>query len=153
MLTAWRIVKKQHAARAFDGEGARLFGGRWSSPGVPVVYVSSTRALAALELAVHLDRSALLASFVLIPCEFDETLVAKLDAAALPKQWRRYPPLPELAAIGDGWVKQAQSAVLSVPSAIISDETNYLLNPAHPDFSRIRVGKALAFEFDQRLIK
>lgn len=118
-----------------------------------MVYVASTRALAALEMAVHLDRATLLASFVLIPCEFDERLATTIDRRALPAQWRRNPPPPELAAIGDAWVKHAQSAVLAVPSAIIEDETNFLLNPAHPDFSAIRVGDPQAFEFDARLIK
>jgi RES domain-containing protein len=153
LLTAWRIVKKRHAASAFDGEGARLFGGRWNSPGVAIVYVAGTRSLAVLEMAVHLDRSTLLASFVLIPCEFDDRLVRAVDRKALPAQWRLEPPIPALAAIGDTWVKQAQSAVLAVPSAIIEEETNFLLNPAHPDFLQIRIGHPQTFEFDQRLIK
>lgn len=153
MVTAWRIVKKQRAARAFDGEGARLFGGRWNSPGVAMVYVASTRALAVLELAVHLDRSTLLASFVLIPCKFAERLVTRLDRAVLPSHWRRNPAPPELASIGDAWIKQAQSVVLAVPSAIIEEEMDYLLNPGHADFSAITVGHPEPFEFDQRMTK
>lgn len=153
MRTAWRIVKKRHASQAFDGEGARLFGGRWNSPGLSVVYVAGTRSLAVLEMAVHLDRSALLASFVLVPCDFDERLVSSVDRRALPAHWGGDPPPPELATIGDNWIKQARSAVLAVPSAIIEEETNYLLNPAHPDVSAVRIGDALDFEFDQRLIK
>lgn len=145
MLTAWRIVKKRYAAGAFDGEGARLFGGRWNSPGVSAVYVASSRSLAALEMAVHLDPSALLLSFVLIPCEFEERLVTAVDRSALPARWRRVPSPPELAAIGDAWVKQARSAVLAVPSAIIEEESNYLLNPAHPEFSQIRTGVSDTF--------
>jgi len=153
VLTAWRIVKKRYAGSAFDGEGARLFGGRWNSPGVPVVYVASTRSLAVLEMAVHLDRSTLLSSFVLIPCKFDERLVTFAAHDRLPAQWRRDPPPPELAQIADAWVKAAQSAVLVVPSAIIEEETNFLLNPAHLDFSTIRIGEPEDLEFDQRLIK
>jgi RES domain-containing protein len=153
VLTGWRIVKKRYAVNAFDGEGARLFGGRWSSPGVTVVYVASTRPLAVLEMAVHLDRSTLLASFVLLPCEFDERLLTTLDKADLPVHWRRDPAPPELAVIGNAWVTAARAAVLAVPSAIIEDETNFLLNPAHPDFSKIRIGDPQAFEFDPRLIK
>jgi RES domain-containing protein len=118
-----------------------------------VVYASSTRSLGALEMAVHLDRSTLLSSFVLIPCDFDERLVTAVTHDRLPAQWRRDPPPPELAQIGDAWVKAAQSAVLAVPSAIIEEETNFLLNPAHPDFSKIRIGEPQDFEFDQRLTK
>ena len=153
MITAWRIVKKQNAAGAFDGEGARLFGGRWNSPGVPVVYLASTRALAALEMAVHLDRWTLLASFVLIPCDFEQRLVTTIDSSALPMDWRRNPPPLALAIIGDQWVDQAHSAVLAVPSALIEEETNFLLNPRHRDFFRIRIGSPQRFEFDPRLIK
>jgi len=153
VITAWRIVKTQNAAGAFDGEGARRFGGRWNSPGVPVVYVAGTRALAVLEMAVHLDRSTVLASFVLIRCDFDERLVTAIDSSALPADWRRNPAPPELAGIGDRWVEQAHSAVLAVPSAIVEEETNYLLNPAHPDFVRIRIGSPRPFEFDRRLVK
>jgi RES domain-containing protein len=153
MITAWRIAKKQYAANAFDGEAARRFGGRWNSPGVPVVYVASTRALAALEMAVHLDRSTLLASFVLLACDVDQRLVRSVDRSVLPADWRRDPAPAELAVIGDRWVKQAQSVVLAVPSAIIEQEMNFLLNPAHPDFSLIRIGRPESFTFDQRLIK
>jgi RES domain-containing protein len=151
--TAWRIVKKRYAGSAFDGEGARLYGGRWNSPGVAVVYVASTRSLAALEMAVHLDRATLLGSFVLIPCEFDERLVTAVEPASLPAEWRANPPPSELAAIGDKWVKELRSAVLAPPSAIIDGETNFLLNPAHPDFAQIRIGSPKDFEFDRRLIK
>jgi len=153
LLTAWRIVKKRYAGSAFDGEGARLFGGRWNSPGDSVVYLASTRSLAALEMAVHLDRSTLLSSFVLIACEFDERLVTTVAQDRLPAEWRRDPPPPEPAQIGDAWAKASQSAVLAVPSAIILGETNFLLNPGHPDFSKIRIGEPEEFEFDPRLIK
>lgn len=153
MATAWRIVKKRYAGRAFDGEGARRFGGRWTSPGVRVVYAASTRSLAVLEIAVHLDRSALLASFVLIPCGFDERLVTAVSRKALPERWRRDPAPPELAAFGDAWVREMRSAVLAVPSAIVDGETNFLLNPAHRDFGRIRIGDPEDFEFDPRLVK
>jgi RES domain-containing protein len=153
LITAWRIVKKRYVDSAFDGDAAGRFGGRWNSPGTPVVYVASTRALAALEMVVHLDRATLLASFVLIPCEFDERLVTAVDRRLLPAHWRADPPPPELAAIGDGWVKQATSAVLAVPSAIIDEERNFLLNPAHANFSRIRIGEAVDFKFDERLTK
>jgi RES domain-containing protein len=138
MITAWHIVKKRNAARAFNGDGARLFGGRWNSPGIPVVYLAGTPALAVLEMAVHLDRPGLLGSFVLIPCEFDDAFVARVHPSALPREWRRSPAPAELAGIGDEWVERARSAVLAVPSAVIQQETNYLLNPRHPDFSRIR---------------
>jgi RES domain-containing protein len=152
-VTAWRIVKKAFVSTAFTGEGALLYGGRWNSPGVPTVYVASSRALAILEMAVHLDRTTLLASFALIPCEFPQRLVATLDRRELPARWRQDPPPAELAAIGDRWATQARSAILAVPSAIVDDETNFLLNPAHPRFAEITIGAPRDFTFDRRLIK
>jgi RES domain-containing protein len=151
--TAWRIVKKRDARSAFDGQGARLFGGRWNSPGIGVVYIASTRSLAALEMAVHLDRATLLASFVLIPCTFHERLVTALDYSALPHDWRRDPAPSELALMGDAWVRSGQSAILAVPSAIVAEEVNFLLNPAHPDFHEIAIGRPETFDFDPRLLK
>lgn len=118
-----------------------------------MVYVAGTAALAALEMAVHLNRSTVLPSFVLLPCEFDESLVLTLPRADLPTDWRRDPAPLELAAIGDTWAKQAESAVLAVPSAVIEQETNFLLNPGHADFPKITLGAPQAFEFDPRLIK
>jgi RES domain-containing protein len=112
-----------------------------------MVYAASTRALAALEELVHLDRSMLLSSFVLIPCEFDERLVTDLDLTLLPDEWRRDPPSSELAAIGDAWISNAASAVLAVPGAIIEAERNFLLNPAHPDFLEIKIGDWVSFDF------
>lgn len=118
-----------------------------------MVYVASTRALAVLEIAVHLDRSALLGSFVLIPCRFDEGIVIDVDRRAFSARWRRDLPPPELATIGDTWAKEGHSAVLAVPSVIIEEEINFLLNPKHPDFSKIKIGNPEPFEFDQRLMK
>jgi RES domain-containing protein len=117
------------------------------------VYTASTRSLAALEMAVHLDRGALLASYVLIPCTFEERLVTGIDLNDLPAGWRREPALPQLASLGDAWVREGRSAVLAVPSAVVEHEPNYILNPAHPDFDNLRIGRPENFRFDQRLIK
>jgi RES domain-containing protein len=152
-ITAWRIVKARHAAKAFDGEGARVEGGRWNLPGTPVVYTSQSAALAALELLVHLGRGSILAAYVLIPCTFDNVLVSRLDRRRLPKNWRSYPAPPELQLIGDEWVKSGSSAVLEVPSAVIETDSNYLLNPHHADFHTIRLMDPQPFEFDLRLLK
>ena len=152
-ITAWRIVKARHAANAFDGEGALVEGGRWNSPGTPVVYTSQSAALTALKLLVHLGRGSILAAYGLIPCTFDDALVSRLDRKRLPKNWRSYPAPPELQLIGDGWVRRRASAVLEVPSAVIETDSNYLLNPHHADFHAIRVMHPQPFEFDLRLLK
>ena len=152
-LTAWRIVKGRHAANAFDGAGARGEGGRWNSPGTPIVYTSQSAALAALEMLVHLGRGSILRAYVLIPCACDDTVVSRLNRRRLPKNWRSYPAPPELPLIGDEWVKSGRSAVLQVPSAVIDTDSNYLLNPHHGDFQAVRVMDPQSFRFDIRLLK
>ncbi|HKB10161.1 MAG TPA: RES family NAD+ phosphorylase, partial [Vicinamibacterales bacterium] len=145
--------KARHAATAFDGDGARLYGGRWNSRGLAVVYTAASPALAALELLVHLGNSNALARYVSIACRFDEALVLRLDRQRLPRQWQSSPAVPELALVGDAWLKDGTSAVLAVPSAIIPAESNYLLNPNHADFGSIEIGTAQPFELDQRLLR
>lgn len=150
MPAAWRIAKAKHVATAFDGEGARLNGGRWNSTGVRVVYVSVTRSLAALETLVHLTPPVTTA-FVLIPIEFEEALVEVFPVKNLPAGWNAEPPSPISQQIGDAWVKTSRSAILALPS-VLTGETNYLLNPAHPDFKKISIGKPEPFTFDPRLL-
>lgn len=149
MKQAWRIVKALHAATAFNGEGARLYGGRWNSTGTSVVYTSGSKALAALETLVHLNPPVIF-QYVAIPIEIDDAFVEK--ATALPADWTEEPPPPATKEIGDLWAKEARSAVLALPSVIIPGEPNYLLNPAHPDFKKITIGKPEPFSFDPRLL-
>ena len=150
MIRAWRIVEAKHVPAAFDGEGASLFGGRWNSIGTRMVYASATVSLALLEMLAHLRRAATLPKYVLIACEFDDALVD--EVAKLPEDWRRFPAPPQLQVIGDNWAKKFSSAVLRVPSAIVEKESNYLLNPAHRDFAKIKMHAAEPFAFDLRLV-
>jgi RES domain-containing protein len=151
MTRAWRIVREDHGYTAFDGEGAWRFGGRWNSRGTRTVYTSATLSLAALETLVHLNPPVAF-KYVAIPIEFDEALVETFATSDLPADWNEEPPPPSTAEIGDRWVKESRSAVLELPSVIIPAEPNYLLNPTHSDFKRIRIGKPTPFSFDPRLI-
>lgn len=152
MPTGWRIVKTRLAARAFDGEGARRYGGRWNSAGTRVVYTSQSVSLAVLELLVHLQASRPLASYSVRSVQFAEGLVTSLDRASLPRDWRAFPTPTTLQRIGDDWIASAASVVLQVPSAIVEDESNYMINPAHPDFRRLRIGPLVRFRLDPRLL-
>ena len=152
MPDAWRIVKAKHAATAFSGQGAADYGGRWNSRGVAVVYVSGSKSLAALECLVHLNPPVLFKYFV-FPVQFDRALVEEFPLKKLPQEWDTEPPPPSVQAIGDDWVRTARSAVLAVPSVVVSGEPNFLLNPAHPDFKKIIIGKPEPFAFDSLLIK
>jgi RES domain-containing protein len=148
---AWRILKSKYAAYPFDGEGARLYGGRWTSPGRPAVYAADSAALAALEVLVHLQSAAALSHYVLVSVEFPASQVVALGVEDLPPTWRSAPAPPALRALGDAWLADGRSAVLQVPSAVVSPGSNYLLNPRHPEFETFKLGRVAPFEFDPRL--
>lgn len=152
MVNAWRITKRRYAASAFDGEGARLYGGRWNSPGKPAVYVSESRALATLEILAGLRTPVVIPAYALIGVAFDEGLVSSVPDEALPSDWKIYPPAPSTQLLGDQWLRENVSAALRVPSALIPGEFNYLLNPLHPDFSSIRIGKPIDLHLDPRIL-
>jgi RES domain-containing protein len=153
MVSAWRIVKRRHAGSAFSGEGARLFGGRWNYPGTAIVYMAESRALAALEMLVHLDGAELLSSYLTIRADFDEEFVEAITMEQLPTNWRREPALETIRGLGEEWAAAGRSPILRVPSVVIPAECNFLLNPRHPHFSRISIGPPIAFEFDKRLTR
>ncbi len=152
MPTAWRIVRTKYADSAFTGEGAAKFGGRWNSRGTWVVYTSTTLSLAALEILVHLNPMPELA-FVAFPLDIDQAFIETLNPKHLPKDWKSEPPGQSTQLIGSEWAGQNRTAVLEVPSVLVSSESTYLLNPAHPDFRKIRIGKPEPFAFDPRLLK
>ena len=153
MIRAWRIVKGKHAATAFTGDGARLTGARWTSPGVAVVYLADSVPLAILEMLVHLEAEELVKRYVLYEASFDEALVTAADVGKLPRNWRASTPPEALRRIGDAWRQCCRSAVLRVPSAVVPSEWTFLLNPAHPDFGRVAIGPAQVVRFDPRLIR
>ncbi len=152
MLTAWRLVKSRYAATAFDGEGARLFGGRWNSPGTRVAYASDSAALAALEVLTHLQSTSVLQHYFLAAIHFPERLVETLDGSMLPERWRSFPSPSENHAIGDRWIAEGRSLVLRVPSAVIPSAGNYLINPQHAQFKSAVIDPPEPFAFDARLL-
>lgn len=151
MISAIRIVKTKYVAGAFNGEGARLNGGRWNSPGTAMVDTSQNGSLAQLELLVHIDKGMLLNSYSLIQADFEETLVETLEVSSLPSNWDEYPAPIALQKIGDDWCSQLRSVVLLVPSTITKTEANYLINPNHPKFGEITIGSASPIQLDPRL--
>jgi RES domain-containing protein len=151
MIRAWRIIKSRFAAEAFSGEGARLYGGRWNTPGTAMVYTAGSVSLATLELLVHIDNTSVLPSFSICPVDFDDSLVELLDPATLPPDWNQSPPPTSLRTIGDDSIFRGSSVVLRVPSAVIENENNYLINPAHTAFKKLVIGSMEAFKLDPRL--
>ena len=153
MAAGWRIVPEDRAADAFIGEGAKMYGGRWNSTGSAVVYASQHKSLAALEQLVHLNPMSG-KRFKAYLFQFPESFIARVSPGDLPEDWRREPASSSTQRVGDDWIRKARSAVLAVPSIIIPEELNYLLNPAHADFPKIAITRPPQdFVFDPRLLE
>jgi RES domain-containing protein len=151
MTRAWRIVKTRYAANAFNGDGARLNGGRWNSVGIPMVYTAGSQALAILELLVHLDTTVPLPSYSICAVDIDDSLTEVIKISDLPSDWDQSPPPTVVQDMGNEWVSRATSVVLAVPSAVVTAEQNYLINSSHPDFSKLVIGTMVPFNIDPRL--
>jgi RES domain-containing protein len=148
----YRVLRKAFARAPFDGEGAYLYGGRWSSPGTRLSYTSEHQSLAMLEYFVHLDADDAPPDLVLATAEIPDDLPNEhVTAADLPSNWRRSPAPAELARIGDDFVRKAERCVLIVPSALAPHENNWLLNPQHPDFRRIVTSSVESLRYDPRM--
>jgi RES domain-containing protein len=150
MATLWRVVKRQHAATAFDGNAAQRFGGRWNSPGRRAVYASATKSLALLEILVHLDAGGPLPEFVAFTFAVDDRLITP-PTVRLPRDWRSARGMATTQEIGDAWLVSAQGLALAVPSAIVPEELSYVVNPTHPAFAALSFGRAQPFTLDPRL--
>jgi RES domain-containing protein len=151
-LRVWRLCRPEHAP--FDGEGARLAGARWNRPGSAVVYTSQSLSLAANELFVHVTRGTEPSRLVYVSAEIpDRVQIRTVAESSLPRNWKAYPAPEALADLGTRWALARETAVLEVPSAVIPGEWNYLLNPAHADFARIRLDPPKPFAFDTRMWK
>lgn len=152
--SAWRIDREKWAASSFEGTGAALEGGRWNPAGMKVVYLSENLAMAAMEKLVHLPKPISPAvRYVKIPVWFETPLVEFWRDSDLPEDWDLKPVPASTQRLGAAWLRENRSALLAVPSAILPSERNFLLNPAHPDFSQVRIGKPQAFAFDPRLLR
>lgn len=146
------MLRKAYARSPLDGEGAYLYGGRWSSPGTRLAYTSEHQSLAMLEYFVHLDADDAPPDLVLVTVGVPDDLPAESIAVDdLPSFWRRSPAPAELAGIGDEFVAEAKHCVLVVPSALAPHENNWLLNPQHRDFRRLVVHGIEPLSYDPRM--
>jgi len=151
MPSAWRIVRAARVYTAFTGEGSRLYPGRWNSPGKHVTYLSEHESLAALEALVHARPLLPTDHYVSFRVEWEDNLTEYLTSKRLPSGWNAQPPSIASRRIGDQWLEQGRSLALAVPSLLSTSETNFLLNPHHPEFKRIKIGKPIEYRFDPRL--
>ena len=150
-VQVWRLCSAKYARSAYDGEGARLFGGRWSPNGIAVIYCAESRALAVIEVLANAEEPERLfdLAWVFVPAELPAALIEK--PARVPESWRQFPHALATQDFGAAWAKAQRSLALRVPSAVVPGEFNYLINPAHPDFGQMKIGAAEPFAFDPRL--
>lgn len=154
MTRVYRILRKPYSRTPLDGEGAYRFGGRWSSPGVRLAYAAEHQSLAMIEYFVHIGADDPPKDLVLVTATIPDSVSRHaISLGELPANWRTSPPPPQLAAIGDTFANDRRTAVLVVPSALAPEESNWLINPHHREFSRIRVVKAEPFRYDARFFR
>jgi RES domain-containing protein len=150
-MRVWRIARQIY--NPLDGEGPRRIGGRWNSPGRPVVYAASHLSLSIVEVLVHTDPDLIpddLTAFEIdVPAD---ATIASVGAGDLPAHWADIPNHPACRELGDAWLQRGEHPLLAVPSAVVPEELNYLINPAHPAAAGLRVVQSRPFVFDPRLL-
>lgn len=149
-MILYRIANCNYA-RDTSGTGAKLYGGRWNSIGTPLHYMASNRALAALEVLSNKTTMSDSRNLCLTVFDLPEKSTQLINTTALPKNWRQYPAIPELKGIGDEFVKSGEFLLLRVPSVIIADEYNFLMNVSHPLAHELKIIEVKPFSFDERL--
>jgi RES domain-containing protein len=158
LIEAYRISKESNPAKAFSGQGAKDWGGRWNSGGVAVVYTAAHRSLSILEVLVHIKGgagtgiAAIREPFYIYSISFDAALVEELSISSLPAGWNSEPPTATSQSVGDAWVLATRSPVLAVPSVIVPEERNYVLNPNQARFPEVQIASPVVCSFDPRLL-
>ena len=152
-MQVYRLAKERFK-NDLSGKGAEIAGGRWNSKGFAVLYTSESRALCTTEIAVHTPLGILPDDFYLITIEVpDDIDMKEIKTAQLPENWKNVPHINATQEMGNKFIKDLKYLILKVPSAVVQGDYNYLINPSHKDFGRIKIKKTEKFEFDKRLFK
>ncbi len=153
MIEVWRLVRRRFCPSppsAFSGDGAAIGGGRWNRKGTPAAYASWSRSLAILEILATIERADAPTDYAFASASLTEEDVARLPT--LPVDWRRPARSNATVAMGERFLAEGTALAVAVPSAIVPQEFNYLINPLHPRFRVMRIGKSFeAFAFDSRI--
>jgi RES domain-containing protein len=150
---AWRIIKEKYKDAALSGEGARIYGGRWNEKGHPALYLSDSLALAALETFVHLGMAAARINYISLRIDLPDEGIDSIDEKKLSSNWRTEHPSETTQSIGAIWLKERKKLALKVPSILVPVEYNYLVNPEHKDFKKLKIVSCESFYFDPRMWK
>lgn len=150
-MIVYRLTKSKYN-EDLTGKGAAKTGGRWNSKGNYVIYASDSRALCTAEIAVHTGLGNVPDSYELVTIEFPDTVAAKkISLKELPADWKSFPHSGSTQRIGDNFILENKFLVLKVPSVVVQGDFNYLINPNHKDFKKVKIKNAEPFEFDERL--
>ena len=142
-MFVWRLASGRYPPLA--GDGARLVGGRWNSPGCPLIYASESIALCLAECLVHVT-GTLPGNYMAFKIEFPDSEVEVLNTKLLNRSWKHNPV--HTRAVGDKWLRELRSLALIVPSVVLPESRNILLNPQHPHAIQIRLISQQPFSFD-----
>ena len=152
-IRVYRLSKEKYKTD-LSGVGAEKFGGRWNSKGVRMLYTSDSRALAKLEVAVHLALHRIPKNYFLTVIEIPEKTIAIYDKSALKgKDWKHNPPIKFTQLQGDYFIENQKSLALKVPSTVVEGDFNYIINPAHKNAKLLRIKTTEEFQFDLRLFR
>lgn len=150
-MIVYRLSKERYK-EDLSGIGAEKFGGRWNNKGTRMVYAAESRALANLEVAVHVALRNLPKDYFLTSIAFPKNAVLEFNTDKLTKlSWKSNPPIAFTQSEGDAFIQKKEALVLKVPSAIVAGDFNYLINPLHKDFGKVKIIESVPFSFDERL--
>ena len=150
-MLVYRICKSAYASD-LSGTGARLVGGRWNSKGIPVVYTSGTRSLAVLEILVHIPAAMVPKDFMIVSIFIPDNIgIDEISWKQVKPEIDKLGTHANFAKMGNEWVMKMSSVVLKVPSIVVKDEFNYIINPMHPKSKEIKIAEQKPFSFDARL--
>lgn len=152
-MNVFRLSRKQFASN-LSGKGASIKGARWNSIGVELIYTSANRSLAMAEVIVHFSLSTLPSGFVMLTIFIpDNITMQELGIKHLPLNWNNFPHPSATQKIGDKFVNESKFCVLKIPSVVTKGDYNFLINPHHKDFKKIKILSVEDFPFDQRIFK
>ncbi|WP_305952386.1 RES family NAD+ phosphorylase [Emticicia oligotrophica] len=151
-MEVFRLSSAKYA-NDLSGTGAKIHGGRWNRKGDAVLYTAGTRALALVEVLVHTTNAFLPLNYRLITIYIPDDSILTIPTKSLPDDWNNTEPSDSTTKISTSWLSTTEYLTMRVPSVVVEGEYNFLINPAHPDFSKIKVLRNEAFNFDNRLMK
>ena len=149
-MIVYRISKSQYA-RDLSGEGSKKFGGRWNHPGIACIYCSESRALAVLEYAANVSLELMPGKLCIVQIEIPDNSWNTIPPSKLPRNWANHPAPPQTRELGTQLLNRMESLCIKIPSAIIPRENNYIINPLHKDFKKVKIKSVENFVFDPRV--